>query len=190
MAEKEQILMQSDIYEVLKENIVTGYTTKNGEALLFKDGSTLEYSDEYQAGTTTRTPSKEIRVSLNKTSNDSNDKAPYVLTILDQTNSKTISDGGFNSKLRFVSINDDGSGFSRETDEQLFPVPNNLNGKEVSEYLNDIGLDSKTIKSIVVQKNEEYANRSVLDFIKDKVNDLKSEIIERKENKRQSKNKI
>lgn len=172
MADFEQILRQSDNYRMNQtDNVVMGYITDNGEALLFKDGSSLEYADEYQTGTIVNNPKKEVRINFNKVSDDDSNKESYVLTILDQKNSNIIKDELLNSELRSVSIDNTGSGFLKKPDEQLLSKSVDLNMSEVNKHLDEIGLNPKVIQSVINKKNNEYSKRTVLDFIKEKLDD-------------------
>ena len=64
MAEKEQIARQNDIFGLENKDFVCEIESEHGKGMLFKDGSTLEYADEYQAGTVVSNPSKEIKVEM------------------------------------------------------------------------------------------------------------------------------
>lgn len=167
IAEINQLLVDSKKTSDLI-NLVTTYKIGDEDAFLFKDGSSLEYKNNEVI---INKPNKEIIINLEKGDGNSS----FILNIQDQSNSKTIDKSSFNSKLRTVSINESGYGLCRETDEQLFPESHRLDNEMVEKYLNEIGLNAEKMKSILIEKNNEYKNRSIFDFITDKIKDLKSD---------------
>lgn len=173
MAEITQVEAQDDANELTQiKNKICDYYAEKGSAILFKDGSMLEPMDEYLAGTCVISPKKEVEVSLNEVYKGFNaGEDGYVLTIMDQAGSNIIESRN-HYNIRALSLSEGGEGFLYETDSSGESMSRMLNKAEVEEHLEEIGYSKdamNTLKNVIEEKNDEVRNRSVVDFLKEKL---------------------
>ncbi len=180
MAEKEQIARQNDIFGLENKDFVCEIESEHGKGMLFKDGSTLEYADEYQAGTVVSNPSKEIKVEMVE------EEGEYILKITDQKYSKKLSESSNNAHLRVMSISNDNVAFSTESDESFNSESRRYADQELTDYLSELNLTKNTLETAVSLKNQENENKSILSFVKNVVKGFKSDTKEENKSKRKN----
>lgn len=169
MANKFADTVYDDALEPNEDDIVVKFMAEQGEGYLFKDGSMLKFTDEYQAGMEIKKPTKEMEIGLDLV----DDKTE--MTILDNRYHTEIGSRTFNSNLRRSSISPDEpirvSMLDPDFNEEGF-----IGNKALTDlYLEEIGIDKKDLKSIndavkTIDKNRKQENKigGILDMMRSK----------------------
>lgn len=123
-----------DVNVVNEDNIVVRYMSDEGEALLFKDGSLLKYTDDYATSFSIVKPNHELEVGILS----DEDAGLY---ILDHRYNDLIGNRDFNSNLRKLMYYPDEKPYLSLTDPDFNEEGLSLNDEFKKNYFKEIGLD-------------------------------------------------
>lgn len=150
MAEVEQILRQDDVYQGIdleSPNVAGVYMAEHGNAILFKDGSTLEYADEMQAGTLVNNPERDVEIILTKHRKLKGDMV-YRMAIKDDEGTLSITENGGGVHMRHNSS-----------------LPLDMSKEQVAEYLKERNVHPEVLDGVLKTKNEVSLKDTITGFL-------------------------
>jgi MinD-like ATPase involved in chromosome partitioning or flagellar assembly len=155
MAAKAQNELSARDPQMDKSNVLIKFMGDKGESFLFKDGSILEFEDEYQSGTTISEPKKDLEIILvpvGGTEEEPSDE--FVMLLMDKAKD------GIEITLNQREV---GMKVERTVLEEMPEVYLDKVGME--KELELLGLNPKVIKSALAEKNDELNNTYIEKFV-------------------------
>ncbi len=176
MAEKEQIARQNDWHISDNKDLLGEFKSKHGNGMLFKDGSSLEYTDEKQKETKVKTITRKMELNIIEDKED----GQFVLELINRTPGKRFIYNPIKDTIQSSSILPNGEPVIK--DKKLVKKPTG----GFTYYLEDLDLPEKTLESLMKKKNniEETDELAIISFLKEKVNSMKEKKEEKKAIKR------